>query len=90
MAIKVIVHVHNEDPFQAEVDRVPDPQDNFVVLRSPRKRDGKSLSFITDGATAFIYPWSRISFIELFGENEEGQRGEAVLGFFREERRIAL
>ncbi|MBX6341963.1 MAG: hypothetical protein IRY97_05850, partial [Thermomicrobiaceae bacterium] len=55
MAYRVIVHIHNEDPFLAEIDEMPDPKDNFVVLKNPRRRDGKALTFVTDGATAFIY-----------------------------------
>ncbi|HET9014109.1 MAG TPA: hypothetical protein VFN57_00825 [Thermomicrobiaceae bacterium] len=86
MALRVIVHIHNEDPFVAEVDAVPEPTDNFVLLRNPRRRDGKSLSFVTNGATAFIYPWSRVSFIEVM----DGAAGhENIVGFFRDESRGA-
>lgn len=89
MAIRVIVHVHNEDPFQAEMDELPDPRDTFVRLRNPRKRDGKALSFITDGATSFIYPWTRITFIEIMDEEQQqAERGDGVLNFFREEQRL--
>ena len=41
MPIRVIVHIHNEDPFLAEVEDLPDPHDNFVRIRNPRKRDGR-------------------------------------------------
>ncbi len=85
MTIRVVVHVYNEDPFLAELDDVPDPKDNFIVIRHPRKRDGKSLSFITNGATSFIYPWNRISFVEVL---DEAQSHDSVVGFFREEGRL--
>ncbi len=84
MAYRVIVHIHNEDPFLAEIDEMPDPKDNFVVLKNPRRRDGKALTFVTDGATAFIYPWTRVSFIEVL-DGASGQ--ESIIGFFREEGR---
>ncbi len=84
MAVRVVIHVFNEDPFLAEVDEIPKPNDNFMVLRNPRKRDGKSLSFITNGATSFIYPWTRISFVEVL---DETQGTDSVVGFFREDGR---
>jgi hypothetical protein len=85
MSLRVVVHIHNEDPFLAEVDDLPDPKDNFVAIRNPRKRDGKALSFVTNGATSFLYPWSRISFIEVL---DEAQTRDSVVGFFREEGRV--
>ncbi len=85
MPIRVVVHIHNEDPFLAEMDDVPDPKDNFIMIRHPRKRDGKALTFITNGATAFIYPWSRISFVEVMDETHSPN---SVVGFFREEGRV--
>lgn len=86
MAIRVIVHIHNEDPFVAEMDEMPDPKDNFILLRNPRKRDGKALTFVTDGATAFLYPWNRISFLEVL-DGVAGRGHESIVGFFREDQR---
>ena len=85
MAVRVILHVYNEDPIVAEIDDLPDPKDNFLLIRNPRKRDGKSLANVTDGATAFIYPWTRITFIEVM---DETQQRNTVVPFFREEGRI--
>lgn len=85
MPIRIVIHIHNEDPFVAEVDELPDPKDNYIAIRHPRKRDGKELSFITNGATSFLYPWSRISFVEVM---DETQSHESVVGFFREEGRV--
>jgi hypothetical protein len=84
MPIRVVVHIHNEDPFVAEIEDIPEPRDNFLVLRNPRKRDGKALTFVTNGATSFIYPWSRISFVEVM---DEAKSQDSVVGFFREEGR---
>ena len=85
MAVRVILHVYNEDPIVAEIDDLPDPKDNFLLIRNPRKRDGKSLAYVSDGATAFIYPWTRITFIEVM---DETQQRNTVVPFFREEGRI--
>ncbi|ACZ38682.1 hypothetical protein [Sphaerobacter thermophilus] len=84
MSIRVVVHLHNEEPFVAEMEEMPDPKDNFVVLRNPRSRDGRSLTFVTDGATAFLYPWTRITFIEII---DGAGSQESIVGFFREDSR---
>jgi hypothetical protein len=81
MAIRALVHIHNEETIACEIDEMPKPSDSFVVLRHVRKKDGKPLQFVDDDATSFIYPFTRIAFIELF---EEVERRENVVGLFRE------
>jgi hypothetical protein len=80
MAIEVLVHLQNEDPILAELDDMPQPSDQSIVLTNPRRRDGQSVHYITEGATAFIFPWTRISFIEVMAAEEEAE----VVEFFRE------
>lgn len=85
MAIQVVLHLHNEDPFVAEMESLPDPTHNYIQVKNPRKRDGKALSTLTNGATAFLYPWTRITFIEILeGEESESAGSTALIGFFRE------
>ena len=92
MAMVVIVHIHGEDAILADLDEMPDPNHQFIMLRNVRKKDGKPLAYVADGATAFLYAWSRISFIEMMGEvpslsHVETAKpvGTTVLGFFRED-----
>jgi len=80
MAIEIIMHLHNEDPIVAEIDEMPQPGDQTIVLTNPRRRDGQSVHYITEGATAFIFPWTRISFIEVMAAEEAAE----VVEFFRE------
>jgi hypothetical protein len=80
MSFDVIIHLQNEDPIIAEMDKLPDPSHHSVVILNPRRRDGRPLHYITDGATSFIFPWTRISFIEVMEEEEAGE----VVEFFRE------
>jgi hypothetical protein len=80
MAYEVIIHVMNEDPILAEMESLPDPTDQSIVLLNPRRRDGRPLHYVTEGATAFIFPWTRITFIEVM-ETEEAKE---VVEFFRE------
>lgn len=79
--MRALVHIVNDDPIMCELDSMPNPRDMFVKIRNPRTRDGKPMELLADGATSFLYPWFRITFIELF--EDESQR-ENIVGFFRE------
>lgn len=85
MAIQVILHLHNEDPFMGDMEALPDPTHSYVKITNPRKRDGKPIPTLTNGATAFLYPWTRITFIEIMDDIDSGGAPtEALMGFFRE------
>lgn len=80
MAYQVVVHISNEDPILAEIDELPSPTDTLVILRNPRRRDGKDLHYLQSDVTAVIWPINQISFIEILpGEGEE-----KIIGFVRE------
>ncbi len=81
MAIRALVHILNEDPILCELDEIPDPTHQFIRVRNPTRRDGKPVAIIDSRATSIVYPWTRVTFVELF--NEESTR-EQVVGFFRE------
>lgn len=80
MAFEVIIHIQNEDPIVADMDTLPDPTHYSVIVTNPRRRDGRPLHYITEGATAFIFPWTRINFIEVM----EAEKVEEIVEFFRE------
>ncbi len=80
MAFEVIIHIQNEDPIVADMDTLPDPTHYSVIVTNPRRRDGRPLHYVTEGATAFIFPWTRINFIEVM----EAEKAEEIVEFFRE------
>ena len=80
MAIEVIIHLHNEDPVLAEVEKLPDPTHQCIYVMNPRRRDGRSLHYVTEGAASFIFPWTRITFVEIM----EAEETKEVVEFFRE------
>ena len=80
MAHLLLIHVLGEEPFLADTDNLPNPADSFLQFTNPRKRDGKSISYITRGATEFYLPWHRISIVEVMGGEEEE---EDIVDFFR-------
>ncbi|HEY4688459.1 MAG TPA: hypothetical protein VIK33_04050 [Anaerolineae bacterium] len=80
MAYTVLIHIHNEDPVLGEVEELPHPTDNFLLVSNLRKRDGKDAHFVDPTAVSVIFPWSRIGFVEVMPSEEEGE----VIGFVRE------
>ena len=88
MSVRVIIHVLNEEAVVAEVDQLPDPKDNCIVVRNPRKRDGKPLSTLADGVETVIYPWTRVTFVEVMDEAASTTgSADSIVSFFREDNR---
>lgn len=84
MAMQVVLHLHNEDPFLADLEALPDPHANYVRVTNPRKRDGKAINTLTNGATTFLYPWTRITFLEILEDQDAQDGADKLMGFFRE------
>ncbi len=81
MAKTVILHILNEDPILADMDDLPDPNAVYFSVSNLRKRDGKPVTYITQGAKTILFPWSRMNFIEIMVTAEERRE---VVDFFRE------
>jgi hypothetical protein len=81
MAKLVIIHVMGEDPILAELEELPKPTDQFLEFTNPKRRDGKPIPYVTQGAKSFMFPWHRLSFIEVM--TAESERA-ATIEFFRE------
>jgi hypothetical protein len=80
MAKTVILHLSGEDPLLADMDQEPQPSDQFVKVTNLRKRDGKDVSYLTAGVQSVIYPWHRITFLEIMPSEEDR---DSVIDFFR-------
>jgi hypothetical protein len=76
----VILHLTGEDPLVADLDNDPEPGDQFIRVTNMRKRDGKPVSYLAAGVQSVIYPWHRITFIEMMPSEEERSQ---VIDFFR-------
>jgi len=76
----VLIHIANEDPVMGEVDQLPGLTDTNLLVKNPRRRDGKDLPNLMSNVAQVIWPVSRVSFIEIVpGEGEE-----QIIGFVRE------
>jgi len=76
----IIVHIANEDAIVCEVEKVPDPTDQFLLIHNPRRRDGKDVHYLDEDVTSILVPWHRINFVQLLPSAET----EDVISFVRE------
>ncbi len=82
MPYTVIVHISNEDPIVAEIESLPGPTDTSVTFLNPHRRDGKPVHYFTAGLNSAVFPWHRITFIEVM-TGHTGKKEEEI-EFFRE------
>lgn len=76
----VIVHINNEDPVLGEIEELPGPTDQIILLKHPRKKDGKDLHYLEPNVSQVIWPLHRITFIEMIQDIEEDE----IISFVRE------
>ena len=75
----VLIHITNEDPVVGEMEKLPEPGDTLVILKNPRRKDGKDLFFLEANVTTAIWPINRLVLIEVMPSVEE-----EIIGFVRE------
>lgn len=80
MAKTIILHIAGEDPVLADLEQEPQPTDMFIRVTNMRKRDGKDVPYLAPGVQSVIFPWHRITFIEVMPSAEER---DSVIDFFR-------
>ena len=80
MAHTIVAHISNTDPVVGEVDELPALNSTMIMLKNPRKLDGKDLHFLSEKATVVFWPLEKINFIEILGAETE----EEIIGFVRE------
>jgi hypothetical protein len=76
----LLIHIQNEDPVLGEVDELPNPGDTLLVVKYPRRKDGKDLFYLDANVTTVLWPVSKINYIEVMPSGEE----EEIIGFVRE------
>jgi hypothetical protein len=76
----VILHIQNDDPVLGEMDALPAVTDQMVIVKNPRRKDGKDIGYIDPKVMTVIWPLSKITFIEVLPSGEE----EEIISFVRE------
>lgn len=80
MSFAVILHISGEPSIAGEIEELPKPTDNIIVVMNPRTKDGKDLHYIDNAAVKVIWPLAKINFIEVMGDASD----EKIIGFVRE------
>jgi hypothetical protein len=76
----VLVHLQNEDPVMGEMETLPGLADTLIIVKHPRRRDGKDLHYLEPNVAQVMWPVSRVNFIEIIPTGEE----EEIISFIRE------
>lgn len=80
MRLSVIIHLTDSDPIVGEVDELPNPGDQFMMVRDPRRRDGKTIPNINEQVQTVLFPWHRIAFVQLLPSADT----ENIIGHVRD------
>ncbi len=80
MSFTLIVHLNNEDAVVGEVEELPDSSAQFLVVSSPRLRDGRDVTYLLPETNMVIYPWIRIHSVEILPTETD----EQIVTFIRE------
>ena len=80
MSYTIILHISNEEAVAAEIDELPELDATMVMVKNPRRLDGKELHYLDESVDTVIWPLTRINFIEIMPSKEE----EEIIGFVRE------
>lgn len=80
MRLSAVIQLLEEDPIVGELEGIPDPSATFVVVFNPRRRDGRTVSFLDSNVERVLFAWHRISYIQLLPQADV----EKVIGFVRE------
>ena len=80
MPYTVLIHVLNEEAVVGEIDNMPEPRDQVLIVDNVRYRDGRNVSYVLPETSTVIYPWMRIHCVEVMPGEEE----EDIVSFIRE------
>lgn len=80
MAYTIVLHIQNTDPVVGEVEELPESDSTLVIVRNPRRMDGKDLHYLAENVITVMWPIERLNFIEVLSGLEEDQ----IIGFVRE------
>jgi len=71
MSIRVIMHVVGEEPFEADMEKAPDPTAPFVTVTNPLTRERRPTNWAAKGAQLYFFSWARVSFIEVLSDSDQ-------------------
>lgn len=78
--LTVIVHINNEDPILGELEESFASTNQLIILKNPRRKDGKDVHYLDPSVSTIIIPMHRINFVEIMPTGVE----EEIISFVRE------
>ncbi|MEJ5222898.1 MAG: hypothetical protein WHV44_00465 [Anaerolineales bacterium] len=78
--ITVLIHILNEETILGEIDDMPNPNDTILLVKNPRRKDGKDLPYLSEGVDKVFWPMNRLAYVEIAPSKEE----EHIIGFVRD------
>lgn len=68
---QLLVHISNQEPIKVDVDELPNPNDTNLLVKNPRDKGDREVSWIEDGVTSIILPWWRINYIQILPREDD-------------------
>jgi hypothetical protein len=65
MLRNAVLHLASEQPLLADLFELPAPTDVALRLTNLRSLDGKRPIFVDDSKSVFLFPFHRVSFVEI-------------------------
>ncbi|MDX1413582.1 MAG: hypothetical protein R3293_05280 [Candidatus Promineifilaceae bacterium] len=75
-----MLHLTNDELILGEIDQLPDPSDQFMIIHNPRQPDGTDLTFLREDVTVIFVPWHQTKMVQVLPKTGI----EEVIGFVRE------
>jgi hypothetical protein len=76
----VLIHILNEEAVVGEIESIPEPTDQVLIVSNLRLRDGRDVSYLLPETDTVVFPWTRIHCVEILRGEEE----EEIVSFIRE------
>jgi len=76
----VLIHIMNEEAVVGEIESIPEPSDQVLIVSNARLRDGRDVSYLLPETDTVVYPWTRIHCVEILPSEEEKE----IVSFIRE------
>jgi hypothetical protein len=76
----VVLHMVDQEIIMGDVETLPIPSDQFIIIHNPLLPDGRRLSYLEDGVRTILVPWHQILFVQLL----PGDGSDMPVGFVRE------
>lgn len=71
--ITLLLHINGAEPVKVDVEDIPSPGDQIVIGKNPRDKAEREVAWLEEGVSTVIFPWWRITFIEVLPSEEEGE-----------------